>query len=89
MDDSSISFRTFLHVYAFLPFQKEYNAYFEWKQNHQIYIWQSFCQLCQMISDPNIPRKTVPDAYEWWYHRDNGALTCTNGSDRPYYKGIS
>ena len=42
-----------------------------------------------MISDPNVPRKTVPDAYEWWYHRDDGDLTCTNGSDRPYYKGIS
>ena len=76
-------------MYVFLHFQKEYNAYFEWKQNHQIYIWQSFCQLCHMISDPNVPRKTVPDAYEWWYQRDNnGDLTCTNGSDRPYYKGI-
>ena len=69
-------------------FQAEYNSYFEWKKSHRLYTWQSFCQLCDYLNKPPFGSKTIKDAYEWWYLRDNGELTCSNGSERNYYKTI-
>ena len=42
-----------------------------------------------MLNDPTIPTKSVENAYKWWYLRENGEYTCTNGSERTYYKSIT
>jgi hypothetical protein len=42
-----------------------------------------------MIHDQHQPERTIEDAYDWWYHRPNGELTCTDGSEREYQKSIS
>ena len=66
----------------------EYNAYFEWKNTHNAYKLNSYCELCQKLHDIDIPRKVVKNGYDWWYRRENGESTCSNGSERDYFKDM-
>ena len=69
--------------------RKEYNAYFKWKNTHNMYGLNTFCELCQKLHDPTIPTKTVANSYDWWYKKSNGEYACTDGSERSYFKDLN
>ena len=69
--------------------KKEYNAYFKWKETHDAYRLNTWCELCQKLHDNSIPVKTVKNGYEWWYMKENGEFSCNNGSGRAYYKDLN
>ena len=69
--------------------KKEYNAYFKWKETHDVYRLNTWCELCQKLHDHSLPVKTVENGYKWWYMRENGEFSCNNGSGRAYYKDLN
>ena len=69
--------------------RKEYNAYFKWKNTHDMYILDTFCELCQKLHYPTIPTKIVRNGYDWWYKRPNGENVCSNGSERAYFEDLN
>ena len=69
---------------------KEYSAYFKWKETHDVYTFRPFCQLCEKLHQvqPGRVDKIVENGYDWWYKRPNGEATCSDGSERKYFKDI-
>ena len=69
--------------------KEEYNKYFEWKENYNLYLYMSYCELCEKLNQPEIPTKTIENGYDWWYKRKNGQWACSDGSERTYNKKFS
>ena len=68
--------------------KEEYNKYFEWKENHNLYIYMSYCELCEKLNQPQISIKTIESGYNWWYKRKDGQWTCSDGLERNYIKNM-
>lgn len=65
----------------------EYHQYFKWKEEYDIYTVNSWCQLCQKLHTFD-QEKIIPNAYDWWYQNQDGSPTCSNGSERSYFKEL-
>jgi alpha-1,3-fucosyltransferase len=63
--------------------QDEYFKYFKWKKYYSIVRRFPICGLCEMLHNPNLPRKSYSDLYHWWYGNDENDY-CINGDDMPY-----
>jgi glycoprotein 3-alpha-L-fucosyltransferase len=59
---------------------KLFNEYFQWKGTGEFINTSLNCQLCALLHDPEMPRKTFADVAKWW----GGPGVCVSTSWREH-----
>lgn len=66
----------------------EYQKYLKWKDNYDVYKFQTLCQLCDKLNGEK-PEKRIENAHQFWYLKKNGESYCQKQEFRSYYKNFS
>lgn len=61
----------------------DYLEYFEWKKHYKVTTSSKsvVCKLCEMLNDPNLPKKVYGDIHYWWFSKEMSQ--CKAGSELP------
>jgi alpha-1,3-fucosyltransferase len=63
-------FKTPKHLAEYLKFldknRTAYEKYFEWRKSYVPTKTSAWCQLCQMLNNPSLPKKSYENVYDWF-----------------------